>query len=149
MLRGLHGLIFSDDPPATRKFLRDVLRLPSRDVGDGWLIFDVPAGELGVHPIAPEGGPPAGTHALSLWCDDLEATLRELRTRGAAPARPVTEQRWGFETVLAVPGGVEIQLFQPKYGAATPSRRPVRRPARARPHRRPRTRTLPASRRGR
>lgn len=36
MIRGIHGLLYSSDPEATRAFFRDQVRLPGSDVGDGW-----------------------------------------------------------------------------------------------------------------
>jgi hypothetical protein len=36
MLIGAHSIIYSKHPEADRAFLRDVLELPSVDVGDGW-----------------------------------------------------------------------------------------------------------------
>ncbi|WP_395816003.1 hypothetical protein [Archangium minus] len=47
MIRGLHGLFYSSGPEAARAFLRDNLKLPYSDVGEGWLIFDLPEGDLG------------------------------------------------------------------------------------------------------
>ena len=41
MIRGLHGLFYSSEPEAARAFLRDKLKLPYSDVGEGWLIFDL------------------------------------------------------------------------------------------------------------
>ncbi len=40
MIRGLHGLLYSSDADASRAFIRDMLRLPFTDTGDGWLIFE-------------------------------------------------------------------------------------------------------------
>src|SRR5688572_9976198 len=53
MITSMHLLIYSDDAPATRAFLRDVLGLPFvEDAGPepGWLIFGTGRSELGVHP---------------------------------------------------------------------------------------------------
>ena len=50
MIRGIHGLFYSSEADATRAFFRDELRLPCTDVGEGWCIFDLPEGDLGVHP---------------------------------------------------------------------------------------------------
>ncbi len=54
MITSIHSLIYSDDAPATRAFLRDVLGWPFvEDVhggGAGWLIFQSGPSELGVHP---------------------------------------------------------------------------------------------------
>ncbi len=62
MIKGLHGLIYSSEAEAMRAFIRDKLRLPYTDVGGGWLIFDLPEGDIGVHPIDESGEPPSGTH---------------------------------------------------------------------------------------
>ena len=44
------GLLYSSDPEATRRFFREAVKLPGNDIGDGWWIFDLPEGDLGVHP---------------------------------------------------------------------------------------------------
>lgn len=129
MIRGVHGLLFSSDAEATRAFIRDKLRLPFTDTGGGWLIFDFREGDLGVHPIDESGEPAAGTHQLSLYCDDIRGTVAELKTRGVRFDRKIREQEWGFETVFNLPGGVKVQLFEPKYRKASAAR------ARARPRR--------------
>ncbi len=129
MIRGVHGLLFSSDAEATRAFIRDKLRLPFTDTGGGWLIFDFREGDLGVHPIDESGEPAAGTHQLSLYCDDIRGTVAELKTRGVRFDRKIREQEWGFETVFNLPGGVKVQLFEPKYRKASAAR------ARPRPRR--------------
>ena len=63
MIRGVHAMFYSANPAELRAVFRDQLRLPFTDVGDGWLIFDLPSGDLGVHPTntgppAPGGHPP-------------------------------------------------------------------------------------------
>ncbi|WP_194921964.1 VOC family protein, partial [Catenulispora rubra] len=77
MITGTHAILYSADPEADRAFLRDVLEFPHVDAGGGWLIFQLPPAELGVHPAE---GPPAGE--LYLMCDDLDATLAVLAARG-------------------------------------------------------------------
>lgn len=58
-------MFYSSEPEALRAFLRDKLGFTSyTDTGDGWLIFDLPEADMGVHP-AGEGGAPSG-HALHL-----------------------------------------------------------------------------------
>ena len=47
---GAHSIIYSESPEDDRAFLRDVLKLPNVDVGDGWLIFGLPPAEVAVHP---------------------------------------------------------------------------------------------------
>ncbi len=114
MIRGLHAMFYSSQPDELRAFLRDKLGLRGADVGGGWLIFDAPEADLGVHPT--EGGePPSGTADISFYCDDIEATVRELRARGVEFTRGVEDHGYGLVTHFAVPGGFSIQLYQPKY----------------------------------
>ena len=39
MIIGAHVLLDSANPEVDRAFFRDVLRFPSVDAGEGWLIF--------------------------------------------------------------------------------------------------------------
>ena len=95
MITGLHGMFYSAEPEATRAFLRDVLGLPANDVGGGWLIYDLPKADLGVHPIDPPGAPPSGTHDVSFHCDDIHATVAEIEARGGVFDRPVRDDGFG------------------------------------------------------
>ena len=90
MITSLHALIYSDDPPATRAFLRDVVGYPfveDTSGEPGWLIFRTGPSEMGVHPTHTvwEGKEYNSTrhHEISLMCDDIEATRAELEGRGA------------------------------------------------------------------
>jgi predicted enzyme related to lactoylglutathione lyase len=114
MIRGLHGLFYSSQPEATRAFLRDKLRLPYSDVGGGWLIFDLPEADVGVHPVE-SGGLPAGTHDVSFYCDDIRGTVADLRARGVQFKGEIADQGYGWVTYFTLPGGVEVQLYEPKY----------------------------------
>ena len=42
MISGAHVVIYSTQAEADRAFFRDVLKFPSVDAGDGWLIFALP-----------------------------------------------------------------------------------------------------------
>src|SRR5262249_7679558 len=95
--------------------LRDKLALPSTDVGGGWLIFDLPEAEMGCHPADKAGGAPSGTHHISFYCDDLEKTVAELKGRGVEFTGSVTDAGYGLVTHFKVPGGFEVQLYQPRY----------------------------------
>jgi len=110
----MHGLLYSSHAAELRAFLRDKLDLPGTDVGEGWLIFDAPEADLGVHPTE-ENGPPSGTAALSFYCDDIEATKRELEARGVAFTKPIEDHGYGLVTYFEVPGGFSVQLYQPSY----------------------------------
>jgi hypothetical protein len=115
MIRGLHGLFYSSDPDGLRAFLRDKLRLPHTDVGEGWLIFDLPEADLGVHPTESAGGTPSGTHVVSFYCDDIQGTVAELRSRGVEFEMDPADHGYGWVTYFSMPGGVSVQLYEPKY----------------------------------
>jgi predicted enzyme related to lactoylglutathione lyase len=140
MIRGLHGLFYSSDADATRAFMRDKLKLPYSDVGGGWLIFDLPEGDVGVHPTD-DGEPEAGTHDVSFYCDDIKRTVADLERRGVRFEMKVADHGYGFVTYFTMPGGVRVQLYEPKYQKrATKPQAPARRktakqPARAKARR--------------
>jgi catechol 2,3-dioxygenase-like lactoylglutathione lyase family enzyme len=115
MIRGVHTMFYSSEPEALRAFLRDKLGLRATDVGDGWLIFDLPEAEMGCHPAEAAKGAPSGTHNISFYCDDIEKTVAGLRARGVEFTDPVTDQGYGLVTHFKVPGGFEVQLYQPRY----------------------------------
>jgi len=115
VIKGMHGMFYSSKAAELRAFLRDVLQLPAVDIGDGWLILTPPEADLGVHPTdRPE--PPSGTADISFYCDDIEATVADLKTRGAEFTGPVEDHGYGFVIYMRVPGDFNIQLYQPKYG---------------------------------
>lgn len=130
MIRGIHGLVFSSDPEATRKFFRENLKLPGTDIGEGWWIFDFQEGDLGVHPVQDVSD--AGTHQISFFCDDIHKTVEELKSRGVPFTREIEERSFGWITQFVAPGGVAIELFQPRYEKRRRSRKrtkPARRKA--------------------
>ena len=135
MIRGLHGLFYSSDPEATRAFLRDQLRLPYADVGEGWLIFDLPEGDLGVHPVDASEQPPPGSHDISFYCDDIEGTVADLRARGVAFTEEIADRGYGWVTHFSMPGGIDVQLYEPRYvkGSSGTPRAPRKPPSRRTP----------------
>ncbi len=115
MIRGLHGLFYSSEADAMRTFIRDKLRLPYSNVGDGWLIFNLPEADIGVHPLDDNGQPLSGTHDVSFYCDDIHGTVAELKSRGVPFDQDVADHGYGFVTYFTMPGGVKVQLYEPKY----------------------------------
>jgi len=114
MIRGMHAMFYSSEAEALRVFLRDKLGLKGSDVGGGWLIFDAPEADLGVHPT--EGGEPdSGTSDISFYCDDITATVAELEGRGVEFTQEVEDHGYGLVTFFKVPGGFKVQLYQAKY----------------------------------
>lgn len=112
-IRGVHTMIYSSDSDGLRAFLRDKLGFSAVDVGEGWLIFDLPEADMGVHPT--EGSPPSGTHDISFYCDDIEKTVAELRAKGVTFVDAIADHGYGLVTHFEVPGGARMQLFQPHY----------------------------------
>jgi catechol 2,3-dioxygenase-like lactoylglutathione lyase family enzyme len=110
VITGAHTVVYSRDADADRAFFRDVLGLPSVDAGGGWLIFGLPSGEAAVHP-AEEGG----TQELYLMCSDVHATVAELSARGAEFSREVSDEGWGLMTAIMLPGGGELNLYEPRH----------------------------------
>src|SRR5580658_9530055 len=101
MISGSHAIIYAEDAEKTRAFFRDVLGFPFVDAHDGWLIFKLPPAELGIHPtgsgMGGEGdgtnsGPQSGHHELYLMCDDVVATVAELKAKGVEFTSPIENQ---------------------------------------------------------
>jgi pyrimidine operon attenuation protein/uracil phosphoribosyltransferase len=114
MIRGMHAMFYSSQAEALRAFLKDKLGLVGTDVGGGWLIFDAPEADLGVHPT--EGGDASsGSSDISFYCDDIAQTVGELRARGVEFTQEIEDHGYGLVTFFKVPGNFKIQLYQPKY----------------------------------
>jgi hypothetical protein len=121
VITGFHTIVYSEDPSATRRFFAEVLRWPSLDAGGGWLIFKTPPSELGVHPTSEdraEAWSAVPYHQASLMCDDIEATVAELREQGVEVRPEVEDQGFGLVTSLRVPGAGWMLLYQPRHGLA-------------------------------
>jgi predicted enzyme related to lactoylglutathione lyase len=110
VITGVHAIIFSPDAEKVRAFFADVLDMPSADAGGGWLIFALPPAELAVHPA--EGG---SRHELYLMCDDIHATIAELRGKGVELARDISDQGWGLLAAIRLPDGTEFPIYQPRH----------------------------------
>jgi hypothetical protein len=108
---GAHLVLYSQDAEADRRFLAESLGLDSVDAGLGWLIFAMPPSEVAVHPAEAAGA------ELYLMCDDLAAEMAALAVRGVA-CSAIEEARWGSTTKIALPGGGEIGLYQPRHRLA-------------------------------
>ena len=115
MITGVHAIVFSPEAEKVRAFFADVLGLPAADAGGGWLIFALPSAELAVHPADGES-----RHELYLMCDDIQATLAELRGRGVEVARDVSDQGWGLLAAIRLPDGSELAIYEPRH--PSPSR---------------------------
>ncbi len=110
-------MFYSSEPESLRAFLRDKLGFPHTDVGDGWLIFDLPEADMGCHPADESGehGRPSGTHDISFYCDDIATTVEELQARGVEFTGGIRDVGFGLATFFIMPGELRVQLYQPHY----------------------------------
>jgi catechol 2,3-dioxygenase-like lactoylglutathione lyase family enzyme len=111
VISGAHVILFSRNAEADRTFIRDVLGFQSVDAGDGWLIFALPPAELAVHPSGDSH------HELYLMCRDLDATIGELRRKGATISDEVMERDWGRMVLLTLPGGGSLYIYEPRHAS--------------------------------
>jgi hypothetical protein len=111
-ITGAHLLLYSPEADKLRETLRELLGWSHVDAGGGWLIFALPPAELGVHPSEQPG------HEFSLMCDDLDATVQELRGRGVSFRGEVEPRRFGRAIMLVLPGEVEVLLYEPTHPTA-------------------------------
>lgn len=132
MISGAHSILYSTDPEADRAFFRDVLNLPSVDVGDGWLIFGLPPAEVAVHPSAKND-----VHEFYLMCDDVNTFVADMTQRGVT-CGSLQDQGWGVLTHVVLPGGGKLGVYQPRHARPAPVRPGTRKTTRkksARPSR--------------
>ena len=115
MITGVHTMFYSSEAEALRAFLRDKLGFKGTDVGGGWLIFDLPRTEMGCHPTENADGARSGTPSISFICDDVNKTIAELKARGVEFVDQVKDVGYGLATHFKVPGGFEVELYQPHY----------------------------------
>ncbi len=106
---GAHFVLYSADAEADRAFLRDRLGFAAVDAGEGWLIFALPPAEVAVHPAEDNAA-----HELFLMSDDLDTDLARLRQEGA-DCSEVREAGWGRFSILHLPGGGALGLYQPRH----------------------------------
>src|ERR1700722_2602746 len=109
MMTGAHFVIDSKDVEADRAFFRDVLKYPCVDAGRGWLIFAMPPLEIAFHDSEKND-----QHEIFMMCDDLAATMEDLRAKDVEVSE-VSEQRWGNLATFSLPGGGKIRIYQPKH----------------------------------
>jgi len=115
---GTHAILYTSEPDDVRAIFRDVFGFEFVDAGHDWLIFALPPAELGIHP---GDGPTfdAGVrHQLSFMCDDLDATIAELRAKGVEVQDEIQNAGWGMTTTIVLPGGLDVMLYQPRHPLA-------------------------------
>lgn len=115
---GAHMLLYSSEPDALRAMLRDDFGFKSVDAGGGWLIYALPPAELGVHPGEGPAFEAGIRHQVSFMCDDIRATVADLRARGIRIEGEPQDQGYGITVMMTLPGGVDVMLYQPRHAMA-------------------------------
>jgi hypothetical protein len=110
---GVHLLQYTPQAEELRAFFRDVLDWKHVESHPGWLIFALPPAELGVHPSD-------GSAALELWlmCDELAATMDDLRGKGVEFRGEPEDADFGRWVGLIVPGDAAVYLYEPRHPQA-------------------------------
>lgn len=124
---GAHMLLYTPEADALRSTLRDVFGFRFVDAGGGWLIFALPPSELGVHPAEGPTYDSGVRHQVSLMCDDIHATVAELRAKGIQIDGEPVVASYGVTVMMTLPGGVKVQLYEPRHAMAIASTNTVAR----------------------
>ena len=109
MINGAHVTISSTNAEADKAFLKDVLKFPNVDVGNGRLIFALPKTDAQFHPSGENN-----EHHLWLMTDDINAEIATLKKAGVTCDTPA-DQGWGIVSHITLPGGGRLGLYQPKH----------------------------------
>ncbi len=88
-----------------------------------WLVDLRSLGSDGGHPVDSRGKPPAGTYDLLFYCDDTKGTVANLKPRGVSFKKEIGDHGYGFVTYFTMPRGIEVQLYELKYGSKENSSR--------------------------
>jgi hypothetical protein len=51
-------------------------------------------------------------------CDDITATVAELKDKGIEFKHEPRQERWGIVTTMVLPGGVDVLLYEPQHPTA-------------------------------
>ena len=117
-ITGAHVLLYTSEADALRALFRDAFGWKHVDAGGGWLIFRLPPAEIGVHPAEGSDDDAPGLHQFSLMCDDINKTIDELCAKGVKVVGEPEDHGYGITVMLSLPGGVEVQLYEPRHPTA-------------------------------
>jgi catechol 2,3-dioxygenase-like lactoylglutathione lyase family enzyme len=115
---GTHLLLYTPEPEKLREVLRDTFGFSNVDAGDGWLIFAMPPAEMGVHPAEGPTYESGTRHQVSFMCDDIHATVADLRAKGVRIDGDPEDEGWGISVMMTLPGNVKVQLYEPRHPTA-------------------------------
>ena len=118
---GVHTLLYTSEPEKLRAMLRDVFGWRHVDAGGGWLIFTTPPAEMGVHPAEGPTYDGGMRHQVSFMCDDINATIADLRRKGVEFVGEPQDEGYGITIMMNLPGGCEVMLYEPRHPLAIPA----------------------------
>ena len=117
-INGTHMLFYTAEAEKLRAMLRDVFGFKHVDAGGGWLIFELPPSEIGVHPAEGPTFESGTRHQITFMCDDITKTIAELRGKGVTIEGEPKDQGYGIVTTLKLPGGCDVMLYEPRHAIA-------------------------------
>ena len=117
-ITGTHTLLYSSEPEKLRETLRDVFGFKHLDIGHGWLIFALPPSEVAVHPGEGPTFDSGVRHQFTFMCDNIGNTIRDLKAKGIVVKNEPQEERWGVHVTLALPGGCDVMVYEPRHPVA-------------------------------
>ncbi|HIG18123.1 MAG TPA: VOC family protein [Candidatus Handelsmanbacteria bacterium] len=97
-ITGLHTLLYSSEVDAFRVAMRDVFEFPHVAFDNGFMIFDCPPATMEPHPGPPDfdvHSTDRVTHEVGFVCDEIEATVAELRAKGIEFRGEPKDEGWG------------------------------------------------------
>ena len=115
---GTHMVLYTPEAEALRAMLRDVFGFPYVDAHGGWLIFALPPAELGVHPAEGPTYDSGVRHQVTFMCDNIQATVAELRSKGVQIDGEPKQESYGVVTTMTLPGNLKVMLYEPRHAMA-------------------------------
>ncbi len=106
-------LIHVSDMARALAFYRDALELPIRYSSDEYVEFDLSPATLALHRTETPEDSTRGV-GIFLVVEDVEALVERLRNKGLKPIQPLTDQDFGYRTVMYTdPFGNRVELATP------------------------------------
>ena len=75
----------------------------------------MPPAEIGVHPDEGPNYESGIRHQISFMCDDINKTIAELRAKGVTVVGEPKDEGYGITTMLQLPGGCDVMLYEPRH----------------------------------
>jgi hypothetical protein len=122
-INGTHMLFYTTEAEKLRVMLRDVFGFKHVDAGGGWLIFKMPPGEIGVHPDEGPTFESGVRHQITFMCDDITKTVADLRAKGVDVDPATKDEGYGITTMMHLPGGCDVMLYEPRHPIAADIKR--------------------------